>query len=70
MSSAVPKQGFGHSTFDMALEMKQLSHAKQLVFFHLDPTYDDDVVRKIDNHYKQDNNPCVVAKEGMEISIL
>ena len=70
MSSAVPKQGFGHSTFDMALEMKQLSHAKQLVFFHLDPTYDDEVVKRIDNHYKQSNNSSVVAKEGLEISIL
>jgi len=70
MSSAVPKQGFGHSTFDMALEMKQQAHAKRLVFFHLDPTYDDEVVKKIDNHYKQGSNDCVVAKEGMEISIL
>ena len=70
MSSAVPKQGFGHSTFDMALEMKQLAHAKKLVFFHLDPTYDDEVVKKIENHYKQNNNDCVVAKEGMEINII
>ena len=69
-SSAVPKQGFGHSTFDMAVEMKQLSHAKKLVFFHLDPTYDDNVVNSIENHYKQKCKDCIMAKEGLEISIL
>lgn len=69
-SFANSKQGFGHSTFDMAVEMKQLSHAKKLVFFHLDPTYDDEVVKQIENHYKQNYQDCIMAKEGLELSIL
>lgn len=69
LNTASTKQGYGHSTFDMAIEMQKLSHAKKLAFFHLDPTYDDNIVKQIENHYKKNKN-CFVAKEGLEISIL
>ena len=36
-----PKQGFGHSTFEMAKDVKKQTNAKQLVFYHYDPTYND-----------------------------
>ena len=36
-----PKQGYGHSTFEMAIETAQLAKAKKLFFFHYDPDYDD-----------------------------
>ena len=41
LNSFVPKQGYGHSTFDMAIECKNQVGAEKLVFFHLDPEYND-----------------------------
>lgn len=35
MNSFVPKQGYGHSTFDMAIECQNQVNAEKLVFFHL-----------------------------------
>ena len=42
LNSFVPKQGYGHSTFDMAIECKNQVGAEKLVFFHLDPEYNDE----------------------------
>lgn len=70
MSPAFSKQGFGHSTFDMALEAFSQSHAKKLAFFHLDPNYTDEMLFEIENHY---NNICensFIAKEGQEINLI
>lgn len=63
-----PKQGYGHSTFDMALEAKQQTNAKKLVFFHYDPEYDDNKLNAIRDKYKQDD--IVFAYEGLEIDLI
>lgn len=69
-STVSPKQGFGHSTFEMAIESQHLSHAKQLAFFHLEPSYCDKKIAALDEHYKTIEPNCFVAKEGMEIEII
>ena len=46
-----PKQGFGHSTFDMALECQDYCHAKKVIFFHFDPSYDDDKLNSFAKYY-------------------
>lgn len=68
INSCVSKQGYGHSTFDMALEASSQAHAKQLAFFHLDPNYNDDMLHEIENHYNKRN--AFIAKEGQEIVLL
>src|SRR5215469_3011921 len=35
------KQGFGHSTVDMATEVAKAAHVRKLILFHHEPTYDD-----------------------------
>lgn len=69
-STVAPKQGFGHSTFDMALECKNQSHAEKLAFFHLEPSYTDDKIRSLEKEYSTKEPNCFVAKEGLEIEIL
>ena len=64
----VPKQGFGHSTFDMALEVKNQINAKKLVFFHYEPTYSDERLDGLAEMYA--SNDAIMAKEGLEISLL
>lgn len=70
INSCVSKQGFGHSTFDMALEAFSQSHAKSLAFFHLDPNYNDEMLQEIENHYNNICNSSFIAKEGQEIQLL
>ena len=64
------KQGYGHSTFDMALEAFSQSKAKSLAFFHLDPNYNDEFLLEIENHYTENCKSCFIPKEGQEIVLL
>lgn len=61
------KQGYGHSTFDMALETFTQSKAKSLAFFHFDPNYNDEFLQNIENHYTKNCKNCFIPKEGQEI---
>ncbi len=64
-----PKQGFGHSTFDMALECQDYCHAKKVIFFHFDPSYDDDKLNSIAKIYGDLADKADFAYEWIEINI-
>ncbi len=64
------KQGFGHSTPEMAVEIARLSNVKQLALFHLDPSYDDKTIEGIEDEVKKQFNNAFVAREGLEISLI
>lgn len=68
LSLYTPKQGFGHSTYDMALEAKKQIGAEKLVFFHFDPAYDDEKLDELNSMYSKDDS--IMAYEGLEIDIL
>ncbi len=68
LSIYVPKQGFGHSTFEMALDCKNQIEAKKIVFFHYDPSYDDEKLDMLAEEYADSN--AIMAYEGLEISLL
>ena len=66
-----PKQGYGHSTFDMAIEIQKQTKADKLVFFHYDPNYDDEKLDKIEKHYKgQASEKFIMSREGLEINLM
>ena len=44
ISPVMPRQGYGHSTFNMAIETAKLAKAKKLYFFHYDTNYDDNIL--------------------------
>ena len=69
LDAFAPKQGYGHSTFEMAVDAKNQSGAEKLVFFHFDPGYDDDKLDAIKENYKQDDN-IILAYEGLEIDLM
>ena len=69
MDLYAPKQGFGHSTFEMAIECKNQTNAEKLAFFHYDPNYDDNKLNSIKEHYK-DYEGVIFAYEGLEIDLL
>ncbi len=68
LSVYVPKQGFGHSTFEMALDCKHQVNAKQIVFFHYDPGYNDEKLDLLAEEYASDD--AIFAYEGLEINLL
>jgi phosphoribosyl 1,2-cyclic phosphodiesterase len=70
MDSFVPKQGYGHSTFDMAVECRKQLNAKQMVFFHYDPSYNDGKLDIISEQYKNIDSASVLSYEGLEINLL
>ena len=70
IAPSASKQGYGHSTFDMAIEDAKQIHAKKLAFFHIDPSYNDEKVSAIENYYRQIYSSCFAAKEGQEVVIL
>ena len=70
LSPVNSKQGFGHSTFEMAIECAKLSQARQLAFFHFDSSYDDEKLYNIEQYYKNQFENCFMAKEGNEIVLL
>ena len=61
-----PKQGFGHSTFEMAIETAQLAKAKKLFFFHYDPEYDDSKLKMLEEEFSKDDT-IFFAKENHKI---
>ena len=68
LSLYTPKQGFGHSTYEMALDAQKQTGAEKLAFFHYDPSYDDNKLDELASVYERDN--AIMAKEGLEIDLL
>ena len=70
LSPHAPKQGYGHSTYDMAIEVMKQTKAKNLVFFHHDPSYDDNKLSSISEYYTTGKKNIYMASEGLEINII
>ncbi len=66
---AKPKQGWGHSTPDMACAVARESNAKQLVLFHHEPSYDDDTIASIEANCRDVFPNTCAAREGLEIRV-
>lgn len=67
LNAYYPKQGYGHSTFDMALDCKKQANAKMLAFYHFDPSYNDEKLDSIASHYQKITDKACLAYEGLEI---
>ncbi len=62
-------QGFGHSTVTMACEVARASEAGQLILFHHDPAYSDDMIAGMDASAKAQFGEAQAAYEGLEIDL-
>ena len=70
ISPIIPKQGYGHSTPDMAIDVAKLANVGQLVLFHLDPNYNDEFLEKIEKRAKGLFYNTIMAYEGLEIDLM
>lgn len=64
-----PKTGWGHSTFQAAVDLANAADAKQLVLFHHDPGQDDAAVRVKEQRAKAIHHDVVAAYEGLKLEI-
>ena len=64
-----PKQGYGHSTYDMAVEVMKQTNARTLVCYHYDPNYNDEKLSRIKEHYCSNNPNIIFSYEGLEMDL-
>ena len=62
-------KGWGHSSFNQALETAELSDVKQLVLTHHDPSHTDAFLSKIEKTCQERFPNAAIAKEGSEYFI-
>jgi phosphoribosyl 1,2-cyclic phosphodiesterase len=64
-----PKQGWGHSTPEMAVTIAQAANAKRLALFHHDPNHDDDMVEAMGRQTQAQFSNAFVAYEGLTVTL-
>lgn len=68
------KKGWGHSTFDYAIDLACRTGAKKLICTHHEPTRSDDELERVFAEAVQNNPQCksglevLLAREGMELN--
>jgi ribonuclease BN (tRNA processing enzyme) len=63
------RRGWGHSSFDQAMQLAEMAGVKRLALTHHDPEHDDEFLLRIEKLCQERFPNTVVAREGMEISI-
>lgn len=62
-------RGWGHSTWEQAVEVAIQANAKKLIITHHDPDHDDDFLDSMEKDCKEAFQNCIFAREGIEIKI-
>ena len=62
-------QGWGHSSWEQAVEVAEQANVKQLVITHHDPDHDDDFLREVERQARSRFYNTVLSREGMEITL-
>lgn len=69
-SPVMPKQGFGHSTLETAIETADKAKVSRLVLYHLDPAYDDKLIDNLEEKAKRLFSETSFAREGLETDLM
>ncbi|MDX5584299.1 MAG: MBL fold metallo-hydrolase, partial [Aureibaculum sp.] len=60
-------RGWGHSSYEQAIEVAEQAGVKRLAITHHDPEHDDLFLAKIEKKCQKRFPNCVLARENMEI---
>lgn len=63
------KKGWGHSSWEQAVEVAFKARVKRLALFHHDPGYSDDFLLNMERECQESFPNSFFAREGMEIEI-
>ena len=61
--------GWGHSTYEAAIEIAKMADVKKLVLFHHEPTHDDATVEAIEKDAQKLFPDIIAAREGMTLEV-
>jgi phosphoribosyl 1,2-cyclic phosphodiesterase len=62
-------KGWGHSTWNQAIEVAVQANVKRLVITHHDPDHNDEFLDQVEKECQEIFPNCILAKEGMEIKV-
>ncbi|MBD2041099.1 MBL fold metallo-hydrolase [Microcoleus sp. FACHB-672] len=65
-----PKVGWGHSTWQVGVELAKAADVKNLVIFHHDPAHDDDFLDNVEADVKEAFPKGFLAREGMILQVI
>jgi ribonuclease BN (tRNA processing enzyme) len=63
------RRGWGHSSFDQAMQVAEMAGVKRLAMTHHDPDHDDEFLLRMEKLCQERVKDCVIAREGMEIEL-
>jgi ribonuclease BN (tRNA processing enzyme) len=63
------KKGWGHSSWEQAIEVATRAGAKRLALVHHDPEHDDRFLTELEKQCQREFSECFVAREGQEIEL-
>jgi phosphoribosyl 1,2-cyclic phosphodiesterase len=63
------RRGWGHSSFDQAMQLAEMAGVKRLALTHHDPEHDDEFLLRIEKLCQERCPNAVLARERMEIAI-
>lgn len=69
LTGDVPKQGWGHSTPEMATAVAQAAKAKRLALYHHDPLHDDEMLYALERQAKLAFPNTMLAYEGLTVEL-
>jgi len=61
-------KGWGHSSYNQAIEVAERSNAKQLIITHHDPDHDDEFLRRMEKKSQEKFKDLVFGRDNFELS--
>jgi phosphoribosyl 1,2-cyclic phosphodiesterase len=63
------RRGWGHSSYEQALQVAEMAGVKMLAITHHDPDHDDEFLRQMEQECQRRFPHCILAREQMEIAL-
>ena len=63
------RRGWGHSSYEQALQVAAMAGVKMLAITHHDPDHDDAFLRQMERECQRQFSHCILAREKMEITL-
>ena len=62
-------RGWGHSSYDQAIDVAEQAGCKMLIITHHDPDHNDEFLFRIEKKCRERFRDCLLAREGVEFTI-
>jgi phosphoribosyl 1,2-cyclic phosphodiesterase len=63
------RRGWGHSSYDQAMQVAEMAGVKRLAMTHHDPDHDDEFLTRMEKLCQERFQECLLAKEGTELEL-